>query len=196
MQKLPSTKPLQQPQIKLQRKDIDLSRTAVAKLVEEVTSTVEPKASKPAAMDSYVNAPVNVTTKKQAPVLKNRVFAGSVEWTDKKIAEYQSHLTENRTPGIDNANSASQQKSDNPRFKQPQMVNYETFESSSDPDENEPRLFESEYLSFTNKNKLPTSQEKELKRAERQKRKYRKINDKVKAVKLDERLKKRNLKQL
>jgi hypothetical protein len=98
----------------------------VAKLVEEVTSTVEPKASKPAAMDSYVNAPVNVTTKKQAPVLKNRVFAGSVEWTDKKIAEYQSHLTENRTPGIDNANSASQQKSDNPRFKQPQMVNYET----------------------------------------------------------------------
>ena len=166
----------------------------MAKLVEEVTSTVEAK--KPAAMDSYVNAPVNVTAKKPAPVLKNRVFAGSVEWTDKKIAEYQSHLAENRTPGVDNGTNASQQKSDNPRFKQPQMVNYETFESSSDQDENEPRLFESEYLSFTNKNKLPTSQEKELKRAERQKRKYRNINEKVKAVKLDERLKKRNLKQL
>lgn len=102
----------------------------MAKLVEEVTSTVETK-TKPAAMDSYVNAPVNVITKKPAPVLKNRVFTGSVEWTDKKVAEYQSHLAENRTPGVDNTN-ASQQKSDNPRFKQPQMVNYETFESSSE----------------------------------------------------------------
>lgn len=42
-------------------------------------------------------------------------------------------------------------------------------------------VFESEALSFQNRGKQLTSVEKEAKRAERQKRKYKKVDDKVKA---------------
>ena len=114
-----------------------------------------------------------------------------MEWTDKKVAEFSSHLTENRTPGLEDQKPKEGENPENPRFQQPQMGNYETFESSPEQDENEPRLFESEYLSFQNRNKLPTSQEKETKRQERQKRKYRKINEKVRAHKVDEKLKRK-----
>ena len=63
------------------------------------------------------------------------------------------------------------------------MVQYETFESSSG-DENEKCMFESQALSFQNKNqKVASSREKELKRIERLKRKEKKVNDKLKVKK-------------
>jgi hypothetical protein len=68
------------------------------------------------------------------------------------------------------------------------VIQYETFESSSG-EEMTQTIFESEALSFQNKGKLPTSQEKELKRQERQKRKYRKMDEKVRQLKDEERAK-------
>ena len=63
------------------------------------------------------------------------------------------------------------------------MVQYETFESSSG-DEEEKCMFESQALSFQNKDKkVATSQEKEQKRIERLKRKERKVNEKLKTKK-------------
>ena len=59
------------------------------------------------------------------------------------------------------------------------MVNYETFESSSD-DETSQCLFESQARSFSNKDKVQTSAEKEARRIERRKRKERKVNEKLK----------------
>lgn len=61
------------------------------------------------------------------------------------------------------------------------MIQYETFESSSGGEEAQQCIFESEALSFQNQQKPNNSHEKEAKRIERQKRKYRKIDDKVKA---------------
>ena len=63
------------------------------------------------------------------------------------------------------------------------MVQYETFESSSGDDE-EKCMFESQALSFQNKDKrVATSQEKDQKRTERLKRKERKVNEKLKVKK-------------
>lgn len=61
------------------------------------------------------------------------------------------------------------------------MIQYETFESSSGGEEMSHGIFESEALSFQNRGKNLTSQEKEVKRIERQKRKNKKVSDKVKA---------------
>ena len=62
------------------------------------------------------------------------------------------------------------------------MIQYETFESSSG-EEDAGCLFESQALSFQNKDKVVSSKDKEMKRIERQKRKDRKINEKIKAKK-------------
>ena len=70
------------------------------------------------------------------------------------------------------------------------MINYETFESSSE-DEMSRCIFESQALSYQNKDKQQTSAEKEHKRLERMKRKERKINEKVKIKKEEERQKRK-----
>ena len=62
------------------------------------------------------------------------------------------------------------------------MIQYETFESSSG-DEMSRCMFESQALSFQNKDKVVSSREKEAKRLERLKRKERKVNEKIKAKK-------------
>ena len=59
------------------------------------------------------------------------------------------------------------------------MINYETFESSSE-NEMDRGLFESAALSYQNKEKIISSKEKEDKRLERVKRKERKVNEKLK----------------
>lgn len=59
------------------------------------------------------------------------------------------------------------------------MINYETFESSSEG-EMDRGLFESQALSYQNKEKMVSSKEKEDKRLERIKRKERKLNEKLK----------------
>jgi len=61
------------------------------------------------------------------------------------------------------------------------MINYETFESSSEG-EMDRGLFESAALSYQNRDKI-TSNEKEAKRLERVKRKERKNNEKLKLKK-------------
>ena len=66
------------------------------------------------------------------------------------------------------------------------MIQYETFESSSG-DEMSRCIFESQALSYQNKDKIATSNDKEKKRIERLKRKERKMNEKVKAKKEDAR---------
>lgn len=72
------------------------------------------------------------------------------------------------------------------------MINYETFESSSE-NEMDRGLFESQALSYQNKDKIITSQEKEAKRIDRLKRKERKINEKLKLRKEDERERRKKL---
>ena len=62
------------------------------------------------------------------------------------------------------------------------MIHYETFESSSG-DEMSRCVFESQALSFQNKDKVVSSKEKEIKRIERHKRKERKLNEKLKVKK-------------
>ena len=62
------------------------------------------------------------------------------------------------------------------------MIHYETFESSSG-DEMSRCMFESQALSFQNKDKVASSQEKEQKRLERVKRKERKVNEKMRVKK-------------
>ena len=71
------------------------------------------------------------------------------------------------------------------------MIQYETFESSSGGEEMSHGIFESEALSFQNRDKRQNSQEKEAKRVERLKRKYKKVDDKVKAYKVDEKMKRK-----
>ena len=66
------------------------------------------------------------------------------------------------------------------------MIHYETFESSSG-DEMSRCIFESQALSFQNKDKIVSSKEKEQKRLERLKRKERKVNEKLRAKKEDQR---------
>ena len=66
------------------------------------------------------------------------------------------------------------------------MIHYETFESSSE-DEMSKGLFESQALSFQNKDKQISSTEKEQKRLERLRRKERKLNEKIKVRKEEER---------
>ena len=73
----------------------------------------------------------------------------------------------------DDANTA------NKNGKTNNMIQYETFESSSG-DEMSRCMFESQALSFQNKDKVVTSREKEQKRIERLKRKERKVNEKIK----------------
>ena len=76
------------------------------------------------------------------------------------------------------------------------MIQYETFESSSGGEEMSQGIFESEALSFQNRDKKQNSQEKEAKRLERLKRKYKKVDDKVRAAKIDERMKRKRQKRL
>ena len=66
------------------------------------------------------------------------------------------------------------------------MIHYETFESSSG-DEMSRCIFESQALSFQNKDKVVSSKEKEQKRIDRVKRKERKLNEKLKQKKEDAR---------
>lgn len=54
-------------------------------------------------------------------------------------------------------------------------------------------MFESEAISFENREQLQTSIEKEAKRLERLKRKQRKLREKIKALEQDERLKQKRL---
>ena len=58
------------------------------------------------------------------------------------------------------------------------MIHYETFESSSG-DEMSRCIFESQALSFQNKDKVVSSKEKEQKRIERLKRKLDEIRDRA-----------------
>ena len=62
------------------------------------------------------------------------------------------------------------------------MIHYETFESSSE-NEDQKCIFESQALSYQNKDKVVSSKEKEQKRIERLKRKERKLNEKLKVKK-------------
>ena len=62
------------------------------------------------------------------------------------------------------------------------MIQYETFESSSE-NEDQKCIFESQALSYQNKDKVVSSKEKEQKRIERLKRKERKLNEKLKVKK-------------
>ena len=77
----------------------------------------------------------------------------------------------------------SENKQDNSRnpkdSNQNNMIHYETFESSSG-DEMSRCIFESQALSYQNKDKVVSSKEKEQKRLERVKRKERKVNEKLK----------------
>ena len=85
----------------------------------------------------------------------------------------------------------SENKQDNSRnakdSNQNNMIHYETFESSSG-DEMSRCIFESQALSYQNKDKIVSSKEKEQKRLERVKRKERKVNEKLKAKKEDARM--------
>lgn len=54
-------------------------------------------------------------------------------------------------------------------------------------------MFESEAISFENREQLQTSKEKEAKRLERLKRKQRKLREKIQALEQDERLKQKRL---
>lgn len=69
---------------------------------------------------------------------------------------------------------------------QAHMINYETFESSSEGEMSR-CIFESQALSYQNKDKIISSTEKEQKRLERLKRKERKINEKLKVKREEER---------
>lgn len=89
-----------------------------------------------------------------------------------------------------------EKESPNGRFKNQAMVQYETFESSSGGEEMSHGIFESEALSFQNREKRQNSQEKEAKRQERLKRKYKKVDDKVRAAKIDEKMKRKRQKRL
>ena len=75
------------------------------------------------------------------------------------------------------------------------MVQYETFESSQSegPHEEEPGLFESEALSFDQKQNPTSSLENEKKRLERLKRKQRKLREKITQLENDERLKRQRV---
>ena len=66
------------------------------------------------------------------------------------------------------------------------MIHYETFESSSE-DEMSKGIFESQALSYQNKDKQISSTEKEQKRLGRLRRKERKLNEKLKAKREEER---------
>ena len=66
------------------------------------------------------------------------------------------------------------------------MIHYETFESSSE-DEMSKGIFESQALSFQNKDKQISSTEKEQKRLERLRRKERKLNEKLRVKREEER---------
>ena len=62
--------------------------------------------------------------------------------------------------GIKKSESAKIDKDENSKNKNNNMVNYETFESSSEGEMSQ-CLFESQALSFQNKDKVVTSKEKE-----------------------------------
>lgn len=104
------------------------------------------------------------------------------QWTDEHVKQFNSVLSRRGTKESP-VDDKTEKKCETP-------VEYETFESSSG-EENTQLIFESEALSFDNKRKQPTSKEKEVKRIERQKRKYRKLDDKVKVLREDERAKKK-----
>ena len=113
-----------------------------------------------------------------------QIFSSSSdEWTDQRIREFQEKMEESRL-GIQKSDSATgANKNDNGlKDNQNNMVHYETFESSSG-DEMSRCIFESQALSFQNKDKVVTSREKEQKRLDRVKRKERKLNEKLKIKK-------------
>lgn len=110
-----------------------------------------------------------------------QIFSGSNEaWTDERIKEFNAAV---EVRGIEKAKD-DKPSSHHKKFQT--VVNYETFESSSG-EEMQNVMFESEALSFQNRDKKATSQEREAKRAERQKRKYRKIDERVRQVREERR---------
>ena len=89
--------------------------------------------------------------------------------------------------GAESGNNATNDVQTNQKQNAPShMIHYETFESSSG-DEMSRCIFESQALSFQNKDKIVSSKEKEAKRIERLKRKERKMNEKLKQKKEDAR---------
>ena len=78
------------------------------------------------------------------------------------------------SPDGNQDSAATNQKANAPT----NMIHYETFESSSE-NEDQKCIFESQALSYQNKDKVVSSKEKELKRIERLKRKERKLNEKL-----------------
>ena len=108
-----------------------------------------------------------------------QIFSNSSdEWTDERIREFQENMEHSRL-GIAKTESAPAKGENAKDANQTNMVHYETFESSSG-DEMSRCIFESQALSFQNRDKIQTSKEKEQKRLERVKRKERKVNEKLK----------------
>jgi hypothetical protein len=64
---------------------------------------------------------VGTQLKKQPPA-NNKVFTGSMEWTDQKISEFSKHLNANRTPNQEGQATNTDGHSPNPRFKHEAMI--------------------------------------------------------------------------
>ena len=90
-----------------------------------------------------------------------QIFSGSSdEWTDQRIKDFQEQMEKSRL-GITKPESEKQDNSRNPKdSNQNNMIQYETFESSSG-DEMSRCIFESQALSYQNRDKVVSSKEKE-----------------------------------
>ena len=106
-----------------------------------------------------------------------QIFSGSSdEWTDQRIREFQEKMEQSRL-GIPRKTTAEEDAKG--ADKDNHMIQYETFESSSEGEMSR-CIFESQALSFQNKDKVVSSREKEQRRLDRLKRKERKVNEKLK----------------
>ena len=101
-----------------------------------------------------------------------------------RIREFQEQMERSRL-GINKPESANKEADGNKHVNE-NMIHYETFESSSG-DEMSRCLFESQALSFQNKDKVTSSKERDQKRLDRLKRKERKVSEKLKIKREDER---------
>ena len=113
--------------------------------------------------------------------------ASSDEWTDDRIREFGERMEASRLGKKIESKETKEGPQNTKDTKNGNMVHYETFESSSEDEQASKCLFESQALSYQNRDKMPTSQEKENKRIERIKRKERKLNEKLKVKKENER---------
>lgn len=112
----------------------------------------------------YVGEHLKAETSVQKQQPRTQVFSGSSdEWTDQRIREFQEQMEKSRL-GISKPESETANKDSNAvtrnNANNNNMIHYETFESSSG-DEMSRCIFESQALSFQNKDKVVNSKEKE-----------------------------------